>query len=175
MNSIIISEYFKNYNLLSKKEDIKNLIIKKNIRLDKNIKINLEVDRTICTMLRIVNLFTEYFYEKEITIILDFANSATLKLSDYKNARKNWLNYIENDNRTNWKRSKFDDSKKEISSNIMNNLDVKPFSLIKNLQKNIINNINNNENKEIIINLLYEINYYIYRLNEKLFEYENIK
>jgi len=175
MNNILISEYFKNYSLLSKKEDIKNLINKKKIRLNKNTKINLQVDRTICTMLRFVNLFTEYIYEKEITIILDFANSATLKLSDYKNARQNWLNYIENDNRTNWKRSKFDDNKKEISLNIMNNLDVKPFSLIKILQKNIINNINNNENKEIIINLLYEINYYIYRLNEKLFEYENIK
>jgi len=123
-------------------------------------------------MLRFVNLYNNYIYQDKIAIILDYANSATLKLSDYKLARTNWLNYIQNDNIKNWNRSTFDEHKKKLSNDILNNISIKPFSLISELY-DIIKNNNIIENKEISLNLLLEITYYIYRLNEKLFEYEN--
>lgn len=172
---LIISKFLINYKFICPTDEltINEVIYKKSIIKPKNWKLNLELDRTICQMLRYVNVLTLYKNQNIITIILDYANNATLKLSDYKNAREKWLNYIENDNNKNWKRSIFDISKKEISINILNNINLKPFIFIKELQNEIMKNNNIETDKEIILNLLLEITYYIYRLNEKLYEYEN--
>ena len=55
--------------------------------------------------------------------------------------------------------------------NILKNFECKPFTILNNLMTEIEKE--NFNNKEVIINLIYEITYYLYRLNERLHFYEN--
>lgn len=169
MNKFIISNFLSSYKFIETQEEIDKFYIEKNIGSVK--KISLEKTRTICEMNRYLNNFTNYKYKNKITVVIDFAQNATVELRTAKELYLKYEKWIAEDNKKNWSRSGFNQEKKEIGMNILKNFEYKPFTILNNLMTEIEKE--NFNNKEVIINLIYEITYYLYRLNERLYFYEN--
>ena len=87
----MLSDYFKNTIL----EDNVNTLI--NFKKEKNVR-QKEVfvgDRTVCQMLRNINVLTKYKYENIIIVLIKYVNDAVLKLRDYKkDFDNNWWNAV---------------------------------------------------------------------------------
>ena len=169
MNNFIISNFLSSFKFIDSQEEIDKFYNEKQIGIVR--KISLTKDRTICEMSRYLNNFTNYKYKNKISIFVNFAELATLQLKLNKEAYTKYDNWISNDNKKNWTRSGFNQEKKDISINIIKNCDCKPFTILNNLKEEIEKETF--DNKEVIIDLIYEITYYIYRLNERLHFYEN--
>ena len=111
----MLSDYFKNTIV----EDNVNTLI--NFKKEKNVRQNGEVfvgDRTVCQMLRNINVLTQYKYENIIIVLIKYVNDAVLKLREYKkNFNNNWWN---NKNSINYNRSNFDTYYLSISKNLLN-------------------------------------------------------
>lgn len=156
---MILSKYFQEVKLEEDSKILNDFKIKKQIHIKKTVKGN----RTICQMLRNINLLTNYKHEYIIIILIKYINDAVLELRKYKNDfDKNWLN---NKNSVNFNRSIFDPYYLSISKKILsinNQLFSKFFDLYNNIQ-------HDNEKK-----LLLESLFYVYKINLKLYEYENL-
>ena len=153
----MISNYFKNNQL--------NNYDRANFKLKNNIKINKLVlnDKTICQMLKNINLILNYKYENLITDIIKYTIDSVLKLREYK---KDFDNDWWKDSKNNKIRSSFFEFKKNIVKN-KRLLNIEHFIFVK--LKTLY------ENNKNIQDYILEITYYLYKINIKLLEYENIK
>ena len=155
----MLSNYFKNTSLEDNRENLINFKKEKNIH-----QMTTSVgDRTVCQMLRNINVLTQYKYENNITVLIKYINDAVLKLRDNKkDFDQNWWN---NKNSVNFNRSIFDPyylSMSEILLCIQHPLFITFLDLYNN-----INDIN-------IKNFILESVYYTYKINLRLCEYENL-
>ena len=124
-------------------------------------------DRTICGMLRNVNLMSHYTYENKIAKIIVFINNAVLQLRKYKiDFDSGWWNNrssVKEMSRT-YARSKFEGEKLELAKALIETKEHTSYTNLKILYDEI-----DNDN---IRKFLLECAYYTYRINNKLLEYE---
>lgn len=153
-----LSQYFQNNKLETDKSKIEEFKKNKNVRLTQLVN----GDRTVCQMLRNINVLTKYVHEDTITIIIKYINNAVLKLREYKNNfDKDWWF---NKSNIEFNRSIFDPYFLEISKKTIL-IDHELF-----LKFNFLYNLLDNNEK----NLLLECVYYTNKINLKLCEYENM-
>ena len=148
----MLSSYFKNNNVNDMKYDKIQFIKKKGMYVHLT-------NRSICNMLRNLNIYTKQKYEKKIVDLLKYMDNAITILESMK--RKKNPNHIKRA----YTRSTFTEQKLKITKekdliNLKNNY----FEILKFLFEK------NAENRYLI----YEILYYSYKVNLKFLEYENI-
>ena len=127
-------------------------------------------DRTICGMLRNVNVLSGYQSEKKITQMIATVNNAVLKLREYKqDFDKNWWNNRKDTvlDKNNNVRSNFSPEKLKQAIEL---IELRDHSLY-----NSYRDLHNKTNDENIKKFILECVYYTHRINEKLLEYESQK
>tara|TARA_R110000822_G_scaffold23098_14_gene71697 strand:- start:3628 stop:4977 length:1350 start_codon:yes stop_codon:yes gene_type:complete len=127
-------------------------------------------DRTICGMLRNVNVLSGYQSEKKITQMIATVNNAVLKLREYKqDFDKNWWNNRKDTvlDKNNNVRSNFSPEKLKQAIEL---IELQDHSLY-----NSYRDLHNKTNDENIKKFILECVYYTHRINEKLLEYESQK
>lgn len=156
-----LSNYFKN-NIIKINEEIVTYVInEKKLRHKQNIE---NTNRSICQMIRDININTNKIYENTFIKLIYYIENAVNILIKYKD---NWIDYLKIDSSNNiYKgRSSFDDNKKTQAIKYLE-IEHDIFKLYKYLYENIINK----NDKELIL----ECVYYTYKINEKLIYYEKL-
>ncbi len=157
-----LSNYF-NENILKFNKEIQLYIInKKGIRSKQDIN---NTNRSICQMIRDINVNTNHKYENMLCSLIYYTDEAVKTLIKYKD---NWTEFLKIDSNNNIHkgRSIFNNDKKiealkylEIEHDIFK------------LYKNLYDNISEKNNKELLLECIY----YTHKINEKLMFYENLK
>lgn len=120
-------------------------------------------DRTVCQMLRNVNVLTGCEYELQITSLIKYINDAVLMLREYKtDFDKNWW---DNKGDISFSRSTFDPHYLQMSKELLS-LDHPLFNDLSRLY----NHVDDPNTKNFVL----ESVYYTYKINLKLSEYETI-
>tara|TARA_R110002074_G_scaffold386746_1_gene568582 strand:- start:6049 stop:7317 length:1269 start_codon:yes stop_codon:yes gene_type:complete len=153
----MISDYFKT----NKIEHDANVLIKFGTEKKIHLERVSEGDRTVCQMLRNVNVLTGYKYELQITSLIKYINDAVLRLREYKtDFDKNWW---DNKGDISFNRSTFDPFYLQMSKELLS----LGHTIFDGLSK-LYNEVDDPNTKNFVI----ESVYYTYKINLKLLEYE---
>lgn len=161
MGEYKLSNYF-NKNPIKFNNELHSYIIhEKKIRIKQDIN---DTNRSICQMVRDINVNTNSNYENILCSILYYTEEAVKTLIEYKD---NWIQFLKIDSKNNISkgRSTFNSNKRLEALNYIE-IDHEIFKLYKNLYYNI----SDKNNKELILECIY----YTYKINEKLIFYENL-
>ena len=120
-------------------------------------------NRSICQMMRTVNLLTKYEYEHKVALIMNYLRGAVLKLSQYK---EDWAKYLKEDSKNNMYkgRSAFTGEKRERALELLH---VKSHDIFVAYHDLYVSQSDPN-----IQNYILECIYYTQQINKKLLDYE---
>ena len=161
MDKYVLSEYFQKNNTINVDHTIYNkMVSEKNIRSKQSTS---DTNRSICQMVRDMNVSTNLKYEIVFCQIIYYIDTAVRTLISYKD---NWIEYLRNDSKSNISRGRslFSDNKRD-EAKLYLNIDHIVFRQFKNLY-NSVDDAN-------MKNLVLECVYYTQRIDLKFKFYEN--
>jgi len=151
----ITSNYFNNTSV--SQENLTDFAIEKKIKIN-----TVMVDKkTICYMLRNINLLTSYEHQKEITQLIHYIHSAVAILKSHKYSWDKYMGYARGNHIK--ERSQFDDQKKEEALLLLEH----PHEIFL-MFKELYHKCQGDDVK----NRLLECVYYTNQINKKLLFYE---